>query len=473
MQGRYMQFKRKWQTADEQVSVIDPATEEVVNSVTLSTVDDVDKAIDTAWETFETWSETDPGKRGEILYNCADRIEDAKDELAELLTKEQGKPLRESRLELDQFIRTLRYNAGLARNIQGKHIQLDHGEDGVVIKEPYGVCGAILPWNFPISLFGNKIGPGLIAGNTFVAKPALTTPLTTIRTVEIMEEAGLPEDAITILIGEGSTIGKAISTHNNIRKIAFTGSTEVGKEVMRNSAETIKPVTLELGGSDPMIVCEEADLDDAISAAAVGRFFNNGQACLAIKRLFVQETIADDFIEGLIDKVEKLSLGSGLDNPMLGPLHQKWLCDEMDDFITDAVKRGATVLTGGSRSEDHDTGYFYEPTLLTNVDPDADISQQECFGPVLPVYRFSDWKRVIDRANDTKYGLGSSVWTQDISKAKTIASRLEAGYTWINARQIERNELPFGGLKQSGIGKEHGTEGLEAYLQTRSIVIGG
>ncbi|UHQ96371.1 aldehyde dehydrogenase family protein [Natrinema halophilum] len=457
---------------DSTISVVNPATEEIVDTTPKGTVEDVDTAVEAAWDTFEEWSETDAIDRGATLSAAADRIESEIDDLAVLLTKEQGKPVRESKLELQQFIRTLRYNAGLARDIRGEQTSLAHGETGIVVKEPYGVCGGITPWNFPISLFGNKIAPGLAAGNTMVIKPASTTPLTTIRVTELMESAGLPAGAINIVTGDGSTVGNAIVEHDDIKKVGFTGSTDAGRTVMRSAASTLKPVTLELGGSDPMIVCEDAEFDDAVRAASVGRFFNNGQACLAIKRLFVHESIAESFVDELESKVEGLALGNGLDDAMIGPLHADWLADEMDEFVDDAVSRGATVLTGGGRSEEHETGYFYEPTLLEDVSEEAKISNEECFGPVLPIYTFSDLDDAIERANDTIYGLGSSVWTRDISKGKRVAEELEAGYTWINARQIERNELPFGGLKQSGIGKEHSRQGLDAYLQTRSIVVG-
>lgn len=458
--------------SDETITVINPATEAEIDTVPAGTAADVDTAVDVAWRAFEEWSTKEAGERADVLDSGAELIAENRGELARLVTKEQGKPLREAKLEIDRFVRTLEYNADLVTNIRGQHISLENGEDGIVVKEPYGVCGAITPWNFPISLLGNKLGPGLAAGNTFVVKPASTTPLSTLRVIELLEEAGLPAGAVNVVTGSGSVVGNEIIEHERIRKIGFTGSTDVGKQVMKGAADTLKPVTLELGGSDPMIVCEDADFDDAVSAASVGRFFNNGQACLAIKRLFVHEEIADAFVPELVEKVEGLRIGIGIEDPMVGPLHAGWLREEMEEFISDAVSRGAEILTGGERPAGFDSGYFFEPTILGNVDPDAAISCEECFGPVLPVYRFSDLDSAIERANSTPYGLGSSVWTRDISKAKDVAGRLEAGYTWINARQIERNELPFGGVKQSGIGKEHGEEGVEAYLQTRSIVVG-
>lgn len=454
------------------VTVVNPATEEVIDEIPKGSEAHVDKAVNAAWETFEDWSKTDAAERAAILNKSADQVEQELENLAILLTEEQGKPLREAKLELKQFLSTLRYNAGLARDINGRQTDLNHGEKGTVVKQPYGVCGGITPWNFPVSLFGNKIAPGLAAGNTMVIKPARSTPLTTIRVTELMEDAGLPAGAINIVVGEGTVVGNAIVEHDEIRKVGFTGSTAAGKHVMRSAASTLKPVTLELGGSDPMIVCEDADFDDAVRAASVGRFFNNGQACLAIKRLFIHESLSEEFTKELTEKVKNLPMGNGLDDGILGPLHAEWLCDEMDEFVNDAIDQGATILTGGKRSEDFEQGFFYEPTLLADVSEDAKISNEECFGPVLPIYTFSDFDEAIERANDTIFGLGSSVWTTDISKGKEAAERLEAGYTWINARQIERNELPFGGLKQSGIGKEHSREGLDAYLQTKSVVIG-
>ncbi|MCZ6449718.1 MAG: aldehyde dehydrogenase family protein, partial [Deltaproteobacteria bacterium] len=328
--------------------------------------------------------------------------------------------------------------------------------------------------NFPVSLMGNKIGPALLAGNTMIIKPAGSTPLTATRCVELIHRAGLPKGVINIITGPGGVVGEEILQHSKIRKIGFTGETGTGKHVMEVASKEIKRVTLELGGSDPMIVCDDADLDRAVSAASVGRFFNCGQACLAVKRLYLFDRIADTFIERLTGKVNKLRIGDGLKREtLLGPLHTKVQREEVEEMVADAVRRGAKLLTGGRRPEgqEFDQGFFLQPILLADVDPDARIVVEECFGPALPILRVKDLDEAIAQANRSIFGLGSSVWTRDVNKAMRAAEQIEAGYTWVNSAQIIYDELPFGGVKQSGLGKEHGSEAIDYYTETKSIVI--
>jgi succinate-semialdehyde dehydrogenase/glutarate-semialdehyde dehydrogenase len=306
---------------------------------------------------------------GEVIDTVpqATGIAEAEEELAHSLTSEQGKPLSEARMEIRRFVHTLRHYAGLAKNLRGSYIpNLDEGTHGLVLKRPYGVCAAIVPWNFPISLMGNKIAPALVTGNTVVVKPASTTPLTAIRCIELLTEAGLPPGSLNIVVGPGSSVGQALVTHPLVRKIGFTGATDTGRQVMTSAAQGIKPVTLELGGSDPMIVCDDADLDRAVSAASVGRFFNCGQACLAIKRLYLFETIADEFVEQLLAKVSKLTIGNGLEEGVrIGPLHSEGQRAEVASQVADAVERGGEVLIGGEapQGSEYDDGNFYLPTL--------------------------------------------------------------------------------------------------------------
>ena len=459
----------------EVMEVRNPATGELVDTAPRGTVGDVRRAVEAAEEGFRIWSQIPLARRGEILYEGASQILARETELARTLTLEQGKPLRESVLEIRRFVHTLEHYAGLAKNFRGGYVpQLDKNRYGMILKLPLGICGAIVPWNFPVSLMGNKIAPALLAGNSVIVKPASTTPLTSIRCVQIFNEAGLPPGTLNIVTGPGGVVGEEMLCNSKIRKISFTGETRTGKHVMEMAARDIKRVTLELGGSDPMIVCDDADLEAAVSAAAVGRFFNCGQACLAIKRLYLFDSIADGFIERLVNKARKLKVGNGIeDGTLIGPLHTAAQRQEIEEMIQDALGRGAQLLVGGRRPEGaaYDKGYFYLPTLLGNVDRNARIVREECFGPALPIFRVKDLEEAIAMANDSIYGLGSSVWTRNLDKAMKAAERLEAGYTWINSPQIIYDELPFGGVKQSGLGKEHGSEALDFYTETKSVVV--
>jgi succinate-semialdehyde dehydrogenase/glutarate-semialdehyde dehydrogenase len=305
-------------------------------------------------------------------------------------------------------------------------------------------------------------------------KPAETTPLTDLRAVGLFYEAGLPKGVLNVVTGRGSVVGEEIVANPKVRKIGFTGSTEVGRRVMASAAAGIKRVTLELGGSDPMIVCDDANIDEAVKAAAVGRFFNCGQACLAIKRLYVFDSIADDFIARLAGRARKLKVGNGMsDGTVIGPLHTASQRQEVEEQVQDAVGRGAKIVAGGERlrGPEYDRGHFYAPTLLTDVPEDSRVATEEVFGPALPIFRVKDLDEAIEKANNSIFGLGSSVWTNDLNRATRAAERIEAGYTWINSAQIIYDELPFGGFKQSGLGKEHGIEALDYYSETKSVVV--
>jgi succinate-semialdehyde dehydrogenase/glutarate-semialdehyde dehydrogenase len=452
-----------------------PATGEVVDRVAAATREDVERAIDAAESAFKKWSAVAPPQRAEILFKAAHVLKEREKDLARLLTQEQGKPLRESSLEIRRFAHTLEHYAGLAKTIRGGYVPaLDDKRYGMIIKKPIGVCGSIVPWNFPVSLLGNKIGPALVTGNTVVIKPAGTTPLTDVQAVMILNEAGLPPGVLNIVPGPAAIVGEMLVKDPRVRKIGFTGATSTGKYVMAAAAENVKRVTLELGGSDPMIVCDDADIDEAVSAASVGRFFNCGQACLAIKRLYLFEKIYDQFVARLSAKVEKLRIGNGLEQGVIvGPLHTAAQRDEIAAQVQDAVERGARVLAGGKRpgGDAFEKGNFYLPTLLVDVDERSKVVREEVFGPVLPIIRVKDFDEAIEKANDSIYGLGSSVWTKNLDLATQAADRLEAGYTWINSPQIIFDELPFGGVKQSGLGKEHGEEALDYYMETKSVVV--
>ncbi|MFQ5575664.1 MAG: aldehyde dehydrogenase family protein, partial [Anaerolineae bacterium] len=411
--------------------IINPATGQVIDAAPRGTADDVDAAVQAAAAAFKPWWDTPAARRGAILYSAVAAIRAAVNELAALLTAEQGKPLAEARMEIFRFAHTIEHYAGLAKNLRGGYVpNLDDRAHGLILKRPLGVCAAIVPWNFPVSLMGNKVGPALVAGNTMVVKPAETTSLTGLKVVEIMTAAGLPPGVLNVVTGPGRVVGRALVEHPGVAKIGFTGSTEVGRQVMAGAAQTIKRVTLELGGSDPIIICDDADLDRAAGAASVGRFFNCGQACLAIKRIFVFESVADEFTQKLVAKVNRLTVGPGTKTGVrLGPLHTPGQRAEVEAQVQDALDRGAAALTGGRRpqGEPYAAGNFYLPTVLANVAPDSRVLREEVFGPAVPVVPVADLDDAIARANDSIYGLGSSIWTQNLDRATRAAEQLEAG----------------------------------------------
>jgi acyl-CoA reductase-like NAD-dependent aldehyde dehydrogenase len=459
----------------ERLTVEDPATGEAVDTVPAGGPAEVDRAVVAAHEAFPGWWDVPAARRGDLLGTAARHVAAHVDELVPLLTAEQGKPLREARLELHRFLETLEHYAGLSRALRGGHVpDLDERTYGMIVRRPLGVVAAIVPWNFPTTLLGNKLGPALVAGNTVVAKPAETTPLTTLRIAQLLHEGGLPAGVFNVVTGLGAEAGAALVEHPLVRKVAFTGSTPIGKRTMAAAAGDMKRVTLELGGSDPLIICDDADIEKAISAASMGRFFNCGQACLAIKRLFVFDRVADEVVDGLVAKAAKLRLGPGSQQgTMIGPMHSARQRDLLEAQVADAVDGGAKVLHGGRRPDGavFERGYFYEPTLLLEPAQDARVATEETFGPALPIWRVRDLDEAIERANASEYGLGSSIWTRDLHRASAAAERLEAGYTWINSPTKVYDELPFGGVKQSGYGKEHGSEALDYYSETKSVVV--
>jgi acyl-CoA reductase-like NAD-dependent aldehyde dehydrogenase len=463
-------------TVDAGVTVIrDPASGEEVGRVPQAGRAEAGEAIARAAAAFPGWWETPAAKRGAIVRAGAEAVLAQLDELARQLTLEQGKPLREARIEITRFVHTIEHYAGLAKSLRGAYVpNLDERAHGLVVKRPLGVVIAIVPWNFPTTLLGNKLGPALVCGNTIVAKPAESTPLTTLRIAELMGEAGLPDGVFQVITGKGSVLGEPLVTDPRVAKVAFTGSTPVGKQVAELAARGVKRVTLELGGSDPMIVLEDADVDAAVSAASVGRFFNCGQACLAVKRLYVQERVADEVVEKLRAKVAKLRVGAGsAQGTMLGPLHSESQRAILEDQVSATLQQGGELLTGGKRPDGDELtgGWFYEPTLILEPPRDSKVAVEEVFGPALPIWRVRGLDEAIQLANASQFGLGSSVWTRDLTAATVAAEKLEAGYTWINSPQIVYDELPFGGFGESGLGKEHGNEALDYYQEAKSVVV--
>jgi succinate-semialdehyde dehydrogenase/glutarate-semialdehyde dehydrogenase len=464
--------------------VCNPATGEVVDKVAFGTAQDVDQAVQAADKAFGEWAEVSAEDRGVALANACELIKEHASEIAQLLTSEQGKTLFEANLEIHHLVHGLEFYAGLASKVRGSYVPLPQkGAYGLVVRQPIGVCAGIVPWNFPLTLMGTKVGPALAAGNTIVIKPASTTPLATLRTAELIQQAvyaggkgKLPPGAINVVTGSGAEVGETLLRHPEVRRIAFTGSTEVGRHVMEVAGPQIKRITLELGGSDPMIVCADADVTTAARMADTGRYFNCGQMCLGVKRLFVHSSIYDTFVGQLRGILEKKAVGPGTDRASrMGPLHLAFQRHEIEEQVEDARSRGATVAVGGARpaGETFERGNYYLPTLIEDAPWDSRVVREEVFGPVLPVFRFSDLDEAIERANDTVYGLGSSIWTRDLVKANRAIDRLQAGNVWVNSLHYGYDELPFGGVKASGLGREHGPEALDYYLEPKGVVIAG
>jgi succinate-semialdehyde dehydrogenase/glutarate-semialdehyde dehydrogenase len=460
---------------DAVLPVVNPADGTTFAAVVAADEADVDRAVKAASAAFPAWSELAVSKRGEVVGLAARHVEEHLEELIPMLTREQGKTLRDSRIELTKAVDTLMHYVGLSKALRGAHTPgLDPGVEGFVLRRPLGVVAAIVPWNFPTTLLCNKLAPALIAGNAVVAKPAGTTPLTTLRFAELLSEGGLPDGVFNVITGSGSVAGEALVNHPLVRKVAFTGSTPVGERIMALCAQGVKRVTLELGGSDPMVICDDADLDAAASAASMGRFYNCGQACLAIKRVYVFDSVADEVIESIAAKAKRLRVGPGdVEGTQMGPMHTAAGRAELADQLKRTLAGGGELLTGGGPPKDPllADGFFFAPTVVVDPPHDSPMAREEVFGPVLPIWRVTDLEEAIHRANDSPFGLGSSVWTRDLHRARQAAERIEAGYTWINSRTKVYDELPFGGWKSSGYGKEHGQEALDFYTESKSVVL--
>jgi succinate-semialdehyde dehydrogenase/glutarate-semialdehyde dehydrogenase len=348
---------------------------------------------------------------------------------------------------------------------------------GLVVRRPMGVCAAITPYNFPLTLLGTKVAPALASGNTVVAKPAATTPLATLAVARLFSEAGVPDGVLNVVTGRGKDIGDALVGHPDVRRVAFTGSTAVGRHVATLAAPDLKRLTLELGGSDPVIICADADVDAAVKAVIIGRYWNAGQACLGCKRVFVHDSVYDGFVSQLVERVGRYEPGDGTvkaEKPRLrmGPIHTKAGRDELLEQIEDGVAKGGELLIGGGTTG-QSKGFFLEPVVIAEPSESSRLTREEVFGPVLPVFRFTDFDDAIARANDTPYGLGSSIWTHDARLIHRAAQEIESGMTWVNQIHYGYDELPFGGVKASGYGKEHGIEALDSYVEIKSVVVGG
>ena len=455
----------------------DPSTGEVLSQIAEGDREDIDRAVKSARAAFETgpWSKMTVSERGRLIWKIADLLEENLEEFAELESLDNGKPLKIARVaDVPLAVDLFRYMAGWATKIEGHTIPISvpyaPGAKflAYTVREPVGVVGQIIPWNFPLLMAAWKLGPALAAGCTVVLKPAEQTPLTALRLGEIIQEAGIPDGVVNIVPGYGETAGAALAAHPDVDKVAFTGSTEVGKLIVQAAAGNLKKVSLELGGKSPNVVFSDVDLDQAIAGSASAIFFNHGQCCCAGSRLFVEDKIFDKVVDGVSEEAKKIHLGPGFDaSSDMGPLVSEEQLNRVCNYLESGLNEGAQATVGGERYGNK--GYFVKPTVLVNTNPKMKVVQEEIFGPVVTAIPFRDPNELVAQANDTTYGLAAGVWTRDIQKAHRVAAQLRAGTVWINCYNIFDAALPFGGYKQSGWGREMGHDGLEHYTEVKAI----
>ncbi len=476
VQHRQLYIDGQWveSSTGKKIAVENPATEETIAEVSAGGREDCKKAIAAASEAMKTWMKTTAYDRAKVLKKTADLMRERADALARTMTMEQGKPLAEAKGEVLHSADTFEWFAEEGKRAYGQVIpQSNAAKRHLTIKHPVGVVGAIGPWNFPITLQARKIAPALAAGCTIVCKPASQTPLCLIGVFECLIDAGLPKGVANLVIGSASEIADEFMTNPLVRKISFTGSTAVGKQLMRQAADQVKRLSLELGGHAPFIVFPDADPEVVAKAAVLGKFRNNGQVCISPSRFFVHKDIEKRFIEVAVEEAKKLKMGNGLDEGVVvGPMFEKKAMDGTQALIDDAKGKGAKVLTGGGKAKSFSKGYFFEPTVLSGLSPDARILTDEPFAPVMPVLDFTKIEDVIAAANNTKYGLAAYVFTNDLSIAWRMAEGLEAGIIGVNDPVPATPQCPFGGMKESGLGRELAHDGLEAYLETKYVSIG-
>jgi len=461
--------------AGKRFSVENPATEEVIAEVAAGDAADVDNAVAAARAGLESdaWRGLSARKRGRLLAKAADLLEARLDEFARLETAHNGKTLFESKIELTMTVNTLRYYGGWADKITGDTLPVDGPFFCYTLREPIGVVGAIVPWNFPLNIASWKFAPALAAGCTIILKPASETPLTALAFSEIALEAGFPPGAFNVVSGGGSTAGAALVRHPDVDKISFTGSTEVGRQVMRMAADSNKRVTLELGGKSPNVIFADADLKAAVRGALTGIFYGKGEVCAAGSRLLVERSAHAQVVEQLAEGAKKLTPGDPLDkNTRLGALVSKKQRETVLSYIAKGVAEGATLVAGGNAVQPNGKGYFVEATVFDAVTPEMTIAREEIFGPVLAVLTFDDFDAGVKLANRSMYGLAAGIWTKDIQKAHRAARAIRAGTVWINSYNCYDSGAPFGGFKASGFGRDLGRDALDGYLETKTVWVG-
>ena len=455
------------------MDVVNPATEEVIAAVASAGTSDVDAAVSAARAALDgPWGKMSARERGRLVSRLADRLMERADEVARLETLHNGKPIFESRqIEIPAAAECFEYYAGWADKVMGETIPVKGNYLTYTLREPIGVVAAIVPWNFPLLLAAWKVAPALATGNTVILKPASQTPLTALALGEIAVEVGLPPGVLNIVTGPGSSVGQAIVEHPGIDKIAFTGDTSTGKGIMRAAADTLKKITLELGGKSPNIVLSDADIDAALRGATTGIFYGKGEVCAAGSRLLVDRSIKDEFMEKLAVRAKKMVAGDPLDpKTRYGALASKKQLETVQRYVDVAKQEGASLVAGGARADiGTGKGYFFQPTVFDGVTPEMTIAREEIFGPVLAAIEFADLDEAIARANGTQYGLAAAVWTRDVKKAHYVARKLQAGTVWINTYNVYDTAAPFGGYKASGFGREMSAHALEHYTQVKSV----
>jgi aldehyde dehydrogenase (NAD+) len=450
------------------LTTTDPATGEVLAEFAAGTAADVDRAVRAARDAAPPWRETAPAERGRVVRRVADRLRDEAESLARLESRDQGKPLSQAANDVEVAARYFEYYAGMADKLEGTTVPQGTGALDYTLREPYGVSGQIIPWNFPLGIAARGVAPALVAGNTTVVKPAPTTPLSALHLAELCRDAGVPDGAVNVVTG-GAEPGAALAEHGDVDQLTFTGSVPTGETVMRAAAGTTTPVTLELGGKNPAVVMPDANLDEAVEWVELGIFRNAGQVCSAADRAVVHESVHDEFVERMVARAEAQTLGPGVEDPDVGPLNHRDHLESVADYVDLGREEGVTVETGGATLDR--AGQFYRPTVLTDVEPGMRVEREEIFGPVLCVIPFSDRAEAVEIANGVDYGLTGGVFSRDVSTALSVAHEIEAGSVSVNEWFGGGIETPFGGTKRSGIGREKGLAGLDSYLQTKNVSV--
>lgn len=452
---------------------LNPATEEVLANVSEAQEEDIDHAIKAAEKAFYDgpWSDLTTAERSHLMYKFADLLEENREELAQLDTLDNGKPYKTAlEDDIDGVVDLFRYYAGWCTKIYGQTIPITNDHLTYTVHEPVGVVGQIIPWNFPLAMASWKLGPALATGCTVVIKPAEQTPLSLLYTADLFKQAGFPDGVVNIVPGFGPVAGEAIVNHPKVDKVAFTGSTAVGKNIMKKAADDIKNITLELGGKSPNIVFDDANLGEAIEGAFQGIMYNHGQNCSAGSRVFIQRNVYEEVLEGLVKRANELKLGDGMEEDTdMGPLISSKQMERVLGYIKKGKEEGANVLAGGERA--FDKGYFVKPTIFADVTDEMTISREEIFGPVVAVYPFDTVDEVIKRANDSDYGLAAGVWSENIKTAHHVARKLKAGTVWVNDYGLEMEGAPFGGYKKSGTGRELGSYALDEYTEVKTVYV--
>jgi len=457
------------------LQVTNPATGQVIEEIRMNTEEEIKQAIKAGHDSFKKWSKVNAHERSRLLRNWSQIIQAHKDEVAEIMTLENGKPFSESLGEVDYATSYIDWYAEEAKRIYGRTVPASSETKRIVVtKQPIGLVAAITPWNFPAAMMTRKAAPALAAGCPFIIKPAPETPLTTIKLIELAHEAGIPADVIQYVNGQGAEVGELFTSSEYVRKITFTGSTPVGKLLIKNSAETVKHVTMELGGHAPLIVAEDADLDFAVEQTIITKFRNAGQTCVCANRIIVHESVAEAFTAKLAEATKQLKVGNGLDkDTQVGPIINEKGFNKIVAQLNDAVEKGAKVLAGNQFNADKEQGYFFVyPTVLANVTLDMNIMQEETFGPVAPVITFKNLEDAVEIANSTPYGLAAYFFTNDYKTGTYLHENLDFGIVGWNDGAPSGAHIPFGGMKESGIGREGGLEGIEPYLETKYLSIG-